>query len=140
MALLVLVQLYNVNKPLNCMPAKCMLGYASLTVLHLCWCCCCCCCNVPVSVPQPGSKMVTSAKSAVPTVTDQAAAMQLGQCAKNLATCLAELRTATQKVNLLFVVVSCFYFLGELGDLLIPDHTENGGQNIVHCHFFHSAQ
>ncbi len=42
--------------------------------------------------------MVTSAKAAVPTVTDQAAAMQLGQCAKNLATCLAELRTAAQKV------------------------------------------
>ncbi|KAM6961376.1 talin-2 [Aplochiton taeniatus] len=48
---------------------------------------------------QPGSKMVTSAKSAVPTVTEQAAAMQLGQCAKNLATCLAELRTATQKAH-----------------------------------------
>lgn len=44
--------------------------------------------------------MMTSAKSAVPTVTDQAAAMQLGQCAKNLATCLAELRTATQKVSI----------------------------------------
>lgn len=42
--------------------------------------------------------MVTSAKSSVPTVTDQAAAMQLGQCAKNLATCLAELRTSAQKV------------------------------------------
>ncbi|KAM9377709.1 LOW QUALITY PROTEIN: talin-2 [Pholidichthys leucotaenia] len=48
---------------------------------------------------QPGSKMVASAKSAVPTVADQAAAMQLGQCAKNLATCLAELRTATQKAH-----------------------------------------
>ncbi|XP_068595910.1 talin-2 [Brachionichthys hirsutus] len=48
---------------------------------------------------QPGGKMVTSAKSAVPTVADQAAAMQLGQCAKNLATCLAELRTATQKAH-----------------------------------------
>uniref|UniRef100_A0A665W016 Talin 2b n=1 Tax=Echeneis naucrates TaxID=173247 RepID=A0A665W016_ECHNA len=48
---------------------------------------------------QPGSKMVTSAKAAVPTVADQAAAMQLGQCAKNLATCLAELRTATQKAH-----------------------------------------
>uniref|UniRef100_A0A8C2WHL4 Talin 2 n=1 Tax=Cyclopterus lumpus TaxID=8103 RepID=A0A8C2WHL4_CYCLU len=47
----------------------------------------------------PGSKMVTSAKSAVPTVADQAAAMQLGQCAKNLATCLAELRTATLKAH-----------------------------------------
>ncbi|KAJ8412908.1 hypothetical protein AAFF_G00104900 [Aldrovandia affinis] len=48
---------------------------------------------------QPGSKMVASAKSAVPTVSDQAAAMQLGQCAKNLATSLAELRTAAQKAN-----------------------------------------
>ncbi|XP_059401652.1 talin-2-like [Carassius carassius] len=48
---------------------------------------------------QPGSKMVTSSKAAVPTVTDQAAAMQLGQCAKNLATCLAELRTAAQKAH-----------------------------------------
>uniref|UniRef100_A0A673IBF7 Talin-2 n=1 Tax=Sinocyclocheilus rhinocerous TaxID=307959 RepID=A0A673IBF7_9TELE len=44
-------------------------------------------------------KMVTSSKAAVPTVTDQAAAMQLGQCAKNLATCLAELRTAAQKAH-----------------------------------------
>lgn len=44
--------------------------------------------------------MVASAKSAVPTVAEQAAAMQLGQCAKNLATCLAELRTAMQKVSL----------------------------------------
>lgn len=43
--------------------------------------------------------MVASAKSAVPTVAEQAAAMQLGQCAKNLATSLAELRTATQKVT-----------------------------------------
>ncbi|XP_056428796.1 talin-2 isoform X2 [Hyla sarda] len=48
---------------------------------------------------QPGSKMVSSAKAAVPTVTDQAAAMQLGQCAKNLATSLAELRTAAQKAH-----------------------------------------
>uniref|UniRef100_A0A8C9Z0M0 Talin 2a n=1 Tax=Sander lucioperca TaxID=283035 RepID=A0A8C9Z0M0_SANLU len=45
------------------------------------------------------NKMVTSAKSSVPTVTDQAAAMQLGQCAKNLATCLAELRTSAQKAH-----------------------------------------
>uniref|UniRef100_A0A8C4IMY1 Talin 2a n=1 Tax=Dicentrarchus labrax TaxID=13489 RepID=A0A8C4IMY1_DICLA len=51
------------------------------------------------STLQPGSKMVTSAKSSVPTVTDQAAAMQLGQCAKNLATCLAELRTSAQKAH-----------------------------------------
>ncbi|XP_030173894.1 talin-2 isoform X2 [Lynx canadensis] len=48
---------------------------------------------------QPGSKMVASAKAAVPTVSDQAAAMQLSQCAKNLATSLAELRTAAQKAH-----------------------------------------
>ncbi|XP_051989863.1 talin-2-like [Xyrauchen texanus] len=48
---------------------------------------------------QPGSKMVASAKSSMPTVTDQAAAMQLGQCAKNLATSLAELRTAAEKAH-----------------------------------------
>uniref|UniRef100_A0A8C1UJE8 Talin 2a n=1 Tax=Cyprinus carpio TaxID=7962 RepID=A0A8C1UJE8_CYPCA len=48
---------------------------------------------------QPGNKIVSSAKSSVPTVTDQAAAMQLGQCAKNLATCLAELRTAAQTAH-----------------------------------------
>ncbi|EGW07150.1 Talin-2 [Cricetulus griseus] len=48
---------------------------------------------------QTGSKMVSSAKAAVPTVSDQAAAMQLSQCAKNLATSLAELRTASQKAT-----------------------------------------
>uniref|UniRef100_A0A8C2I965 Talin 2a n=1 Tax=Cyprinus carpio TaxID=7962 RepID=A0A8C2I965_CYPCA len=48
---------------------------------------------------QPGNKIVSSAKSSVPTVTDLAAAMQLGQCAKNLATCLAELRTAAQTAH-----------------------------------------
>lgn len=48
--------------------------------------------------------MVASAKSAVPTVAEQAAAMQLGQCAKNLATCLAELRTATQKVSVSMIL------------------------------------
>lgn len=53
--------------------------------------------------------MVTSAKSAVPTVADQAAAMQLGQCAKNLATCLAELRTATQKVFGTLVMAFLFF-------------------------------
>ncbi|CAM9487463.1 talin-2 [Lampetra fluviatilis] len=48
---------------------------------------------------QPGTKMVAAAKASVPTVTDQASSMQLGQCAKNLATCLAELRTAAQKAQ-----------------------------------------
>ncbi|NXO78630.1 TLN1 protein, partial [Sitta europaea] len=48
---------------------------------------------------QPGGKMVAAAKATVPTITDQASAMQLSQCAKNLATALAELRTAAQKAQ-----------------------------------------
>lgn len=43
--------------------------------------------------------MVAAAKATVPTISDQASAMQLSQCAKNLATALAELRTAAQKVS-----------------------------------------
>ncbi|KTF74906.1 hypothetical protein cypCar_00028015 [Cyprinus carpio] len=46
---------------------------------------------------QPGAKMVTAAKATVPTISDQASAMQLSQCSKNLASALAELRTAAQK-------------------------------------------
>lgn len=49
---------------------------------------------------QPGAKMVTASKATVPTISDQASAMQLSQCAKNLASALAELRTASQKVVL----------------------------------------
>nr|XP_047911866.1 talin-1 isoform X1 [Anser cygnoides]XP_047911868.1 talin-1 isoform X1 [Anser cygnoides] len=48
---------------------------------------------------QPGGKMVAVAKATVPTITDQASAMQLSQCAKNLAAALAELRTAAQKAQ-----------------------------------------
>uniref|UniRef100_A0A8C6XSA1 Talin 1 n=1 Tax=Naja naja TaxID=35670 RepID=A0A8C6XSA1_NAJNA len=48
---------------------------------------------------QPGGKMVAAAKATVPTVSDQASAMQLSQCAKNLAAALAELRTAAQKAQ-----------------------------------------
>uniref|UniRef100_A0A669CPE9 Talin 1 n=1 Tax=Oreochromis niloticus TaxID=8128 RepID=A0A669CPE9_ORENI len=48
---------------------------------------------------QPGAKMVTASKAAVPTISDQASAMQLSQCAKNLASALAELRTASQKAQ-----------------------------------------
>lgn len=43
--------------------------------------------------------MVAAAKASVPTIQDQASAMQLSQCAKNLGTALAELRTAAQKVG-----------------------------------------
>ncbi|KAM4050130.1 LOW QUALITY PROTEIN: talin-1 [Anomaloglossus baeobatrachus] len=48
---------------------------------------------------QPGGKLVAAGKAAVPTVSDPASAMQLGQCTKNLATALAELRTAAQKAQ-----------------------------------------
>uniref|UniRef100_A0A673I9N9 Talin-1-like n=1 Tax=Sinocyclocheilus rhinocerous TaxID=307959 RepID=A0A673I9N9_9TELE len=48
---------------------------------------------------QPGAKMVTAAKATVPTISDQASAMQLSQCSKTLASALAELRTAAQKAQ-----------------------------------------
>uniref|UniRef100_A0A8C9W7B3 Talin 1 n=1 Tax=Scleropages formosus TaxID=113540 RepID=A0A8C9W7B3_SCLFO len=48
---------------------------------------------------QPGAKMVTAAKATVPTISDQASAMQLSQCAKNLANALGELRTAAQRAQ-----------------------------------------
>ncbi|XP_072920368.1 talin-1 isoform X2 [Hemitrygon akajei] len=48
---------------------------------------------------QPGAKMVAAAKATVPTIGDQASAMQLNQCAKNLANALQELRTAAQKAQ-----------------------------------------
>ncbi|XP_074474472.1 talin-1 isoform X1 [Sebastes fasciatus] len=48
---------------------------------------------------QPGAKMVTASKATVPNIGDQASAMQLGQCAKNLASALAELRTTSQKAQ-----------------------------------------
>lgn len=67
--------------------------------------------------------MVTSAKSAVPTVADQAAAMQLGQCAKNLATCLAELRTATQKVPIHNTVRDSRIHITDTGNLFFSDDT-----------------
>uniref|UniRef100_A0A8V5HFK7 Uncharacterized protein n=1 Tax=Melopsittacus undulatus TaxID=13146 RepID=A0A8V5HFK7_MELUD len=63
-----------------------------------------CCAFIPFSLlfplpRQPGGKMVAAAKATVPTITDQASAMQLSQCAKNLAAALAELRTAAQKAQ-----------------------------------------
>ncbi|XP_039615508.1 talin-1 isoform X2 [Polypterus senegalus] len=48
---------------------------------------------------QPGAKMVTAAKATVPTISDQASAMQLSQCAKNLTAALADLRTAALKAQ-----------------------------------------
>uniref|UniRef100_A0A8C4IBF6 I/LWEQ domain-containing protein n=1 Tax=Dicentrarchus labrax TaxID=13489 RepID=A0A8C4IBF6_DICLA len=54
--------------------------------------------NDSLTIP-PGAKMVTASKATVPTISDQASAMQLSQCAKNLASALAELRTASQKAQ-----------------------------------------
>ena len=47
--------------------------------------------------PQPSGKMVAAAKAAVPTVGDQAAALQLGNFAKATAISLSELRSASAK-------------------------------------------
>uniref|UniRef100_A0A8C3KQ51 I/LWEQ domain-containing protein n=1 Tax=Calidris pygmaea TaxID=425635 RepID=A0A8C3KQ51_9CHAR len=49
--------------------------------------------------PECHQEEASAAKATVPTITDQASAMQLSQCAKNLAAALAELRTAAQKVR-----------------------------------------
>lgn len=65
--------------------------------------------------------MVAAAKATVPTITDQASAMQLSQCAKNLAAALAELRTAAQKVR--GWVPSCGRTRGEGGDGLVAGHS-----------------
>jgi len=49
--------------------------------------------------PQPCGKMLASAKSAVPTVGDQSAALSLANAAKNLAAALAELRSVAGKAQ-----------------------------------------
>lgn len=54
---------------------------------------------------QPAGKMVAAAKAAVPTVGDQAAALQLGNFAKATAASLAELRAATVRVSSLPIEV-----------------------------------
>jgi len=48
---------------------------------------------------QPGGKLVTAAKAAVPTVGDQAASMSLTNAAKSMAAALAELRASTTKAQ-----------------------------------------
>ncbi|XP_066270432.1 talin-1-like isoform X14 [Branchiostoma lanceolatum] len=47
----------------------------------------------------PANNMNSAAKAAVPTVSDQAASMQLSNCSKQLAQALAELRSAAQKAQ-----------------------------------------
>ena len=65
----------------------------------MCVCVCVCDPSHPSSSPQPAGKMVAAAKAAVPTVGDQAAALQLGNFAKATAIALAELRAASTKVG-----------------------------------------
>ena len=48
-------------------------------------------------IAQPAGKMVAAAKAAVPTVGEQAAALQLGNFAKSTAIALAELRSASAR-------------------------------------------
>ena len=48
---------------------------------------------------QPGGKLVTASKAAVPTVGDQAASMSLTNAAKTMSAALAELRAATAKAQ-----------------------------------------
>ncbi|XP_078579990.1 uncharacterized protein LOC144864098 isoform X18 [Branchiostoma floridae x Branchiostoma japonicum] len=47
----------------------------------------------------PANNMNSAAKAAVPTVSDQAASMQLSNCSKQLAQALAELRSSAQKAQ-----------------------------------------
>ena len=63
---------------------------------------------------QPAVKMVAAAKAAVPTVGDQASALQLGNFAKATAAALAELRASSAKVRKRRECVSdgrCVYLL-----------------------------
>ena len=58
-----------------------------LTLLHLFLC------------PQPGGKLLASAKAAVPTISEHAHSMSVTGSAKNLAAALAELLTATTRAQ-----------------------------------------
>ena len=73
------------------------------------------------SPSQPAAKMVAAAKAAMPTVGDQAAALQLGNFAKATASALAELKAASTKVSALSLSLSlssplpvCVYECSEL--------------------------
>ena len=53
--------------------------------------------------------MVAAAKAAVPTVTDQAAALQLGNFAKATGVALADLRAASARVGVVWACVVCVW-------------------------------
>ena len=58
-----------------------------------------------IFISQPSGKMVAAAKAAVPTVTDQAAALQLGNFAKATGVALADLRAASARVGVVWECV-----------------------------------
>ncbi|XP_077996572.1 talin-1-like isoform X2 [Glandiceps talaboti] len=55
--------------------------------------------NASQNFIQPGTKMIIASKAAIPMVGDHAAALQLGNCTKQMAIALAELRAAAGKAH-----------------------------------------
>ncbi|XP_071498741.1 talin-1-like [Diadema antillarum] len=55
--------------------------------------------NASQNFVQPGTKLVTACKQALPTVNDPAAAMQLNNCHKNFSAALAELKSVASKAQ-----------------------------------------
>lgn len=52
-----------------------------------------------LALVQPSGRLVAASKAAVPTVSDPASALQLGNFAKSTAAAVAELRNAANKVR-----------------------------------------
>ncbi|XP_022084654.1 talin-1-like isoform X6 [Acanthaster planci] len=48
---------------------------------------------------QPGTDLISASRAAIPTVEDKAAALQLANCTKNMATALTDLRSAANKAQ-----------------------------------------
>ena len=57
---------------------------------------------------QPSGRLVAASKAAVPTVSDPASALQLGNFAKSTAAAVSELRNAASKVR----ICVCVAFVG----------------------------
>ena len=66
---------------------------------------------------QPSGRLVAASKAAVPTVSDPASALQLGNFAKSTAAAVAELRNAASKVRWHTCVRACVRACGISGDL-----------------------
>lgn len=59
--------------------------------------------NIKKCIFQPGSKLVANSKAVVPTVGDNAVALQLSNSSKNAQNALNELRIAAEKVSVLII-------------------------------------